>query len=423
MTLSPGGATCSIRWTDLLEDLLLGGRRPRAVDSVLMDSPATDQRFRPTVARIDLTALRHNMKLLRARVPRDAGVLVPVKADAYGHGLLPVSRVLEDEGVDWLGVAIVEEGISLRRAGLQSKILVLGGLTDGSEALAVDSGLTPVVYRSASVRALNAIAARQGTTVHVHLKVDTGMNRLGVPVGHLDSFLDLVEALDHVHIDGVMTHLAEAEDPDGAFTEAQLVSFADAVRHVRRRGHYPHWLHTANSAAVMSRRGTDHLPIEELGRALVRPGIALFGHAPDPGLEGAWPLRPVMSLESGISFLKKVPAGSEVSYGRTWRAKRETKLATLPVGYGDGYWRAFGNRAHALVRGQRVPVVGRVCMDLCLLDVTDVPHVSEGDRAVLLGAMGREQVTASELAALAGTIPYEILCAVSPRVPRVYMHG
>jgi len=388
----------------------------------MTDSPR-DERFRPTIARVDLGALRHNARLLRRRLPDGCCVMVPVKADAYGHGLLPVSKVLESEGVDWLGVAIVEEGLRLRTGGVQTRILVLGGLADGSEALAVESGLTPVVYRSASVRALNAVAASAGRTVPVHLKVDTGMNRLGVPIGHLASFMDLLDGLDHIYVDGLMTHLAEAENPDGAFTEGQLRSFDDAVRLVRAHGHTPRWLHAANSAAVMTGRGTDHMPLDESSRALVRPGIALFGHAPDAGLEGAWPLRPVMSFESAISFLKKVPTGSEVSYGRAWRATRDTKLATLPVGYGDGYWRAFGNRAEALVRGQRVPVVGRVCMDLCLLDVTDVPHVAEGDRVVLLGSMGEETISAAELASLVGTLPYEILCAISPRVPRVYVSG
>ncbi len=388
-----------------------------------MDLPALAQRFRPTIARVDLSALRHNVRLVRGRVPEDCGLLVPVKADAYGHGLLPVSRVLEDEGVDWLGVAIVEEGIALRKGGVHCKILVLGGLSDGSEALAVESGLTPVVFRSASIRALNAMAARLGRTVPIHLKVDTGMNRLGVPAGHLDAFLDLLDGLEHITVDGVMTHLAESEDAHGAFTEAQLSEFADAVALIRRRGHSPHWLHAANSGAVMSRRATDHLALDDFARALVRPGIAVFGHAPDSSLEGAWPLKPVMSFETAIAFLKKIPAGSEVSYGRTWRAQRETKLATLPVGYGDGYMRIFGNRAHAIVRGVRVPVVGRVCMDLCCVDVTDVPHVAEGDRAVLLGRMGDAEVSASELAALADTIPYEILTALSPRVPRVHEHG
>ena len=385
----------------------------------MADTPRPE-RFRPTVARIDLSALRHNFRLVRRRLPDGCAVLVPIKADAYGHGLLPVGRALEAEGAEWLGVALIEEGLELRSAGVQTRILVLGGLADGSEALAVESGLTPVVYRSASVRALNAIAAQTGRRVPVHLKVDTGMNRLGVPIGHLAAFLALLEGLDHLYVDGLMTHLAEADNPDGAFTEGQLRSFDDAVRLVRAHGHQPRWLHAANSAAVMTGRGTSQLPLDDVSTALARPGIALFGHAPDAALEGAWPLRPVMSLESAISFLKKVPAGSEVSYGRTWRATRDTKLATLPVGYGDGYWRAFGNRAEALVRGQRVPVVGRVCMDLCLLDVTDVPHVGEGDRVVLLGSMGEESITAAELAALVDTLPYEILCAVSSRVPRIY---
>ncbi len=388
----------------------------------MIDSPR-DERFRPTIARVDLGALRYNFGLFRRRLPDGCCVLVPIKADAYGHGLLPVGKVLEAEGVDWLGVAIIEEGLRLRAGGVQTGILVLGGLADGSEALAVESGLTPVVYRSASVRALNAVAASAGRTVPVHLKVDTGMNRLGVPIGHLASFMELLEGLDHIYVDGLMTHLAEAENPDGAFTEGHLRSFDDAVRLVRAHGHTPRWLHVANSAAVMTGRGTDQLPLDESSRALVRPGIALFGHAPDAGLEGAWPLRPVMSFESAISFLKKVPTGSEVSYGRAWRATRDTKLATLPVGYGDGYWRAFGNRAEALVRGQRVPVVGRVCMDLCLLDVTDVPHVAEGDRVILLGSMGQETISAAELASLVGTLTYEILCAISSRVPRVYVSG
>ena len=393
------------------------------LDSAAMEPTDITDRFRPTVARVDLGALRSNVRLFRSRVPEGCGLMVPIKADAYGHGLVPVARVLEEEDADWLGVAIVEEGLALRRAGVQTPVLVLGGLADGSEALAVESNLTPVVYRSASVRALNAIAARLGRTVHVHLKVDTGMNRLGVPVGHLDSFLDLMDGLEHLTVDGVMTHLAEAEDAEGAFTRGQLDSFAEAVRLVRSRGHSPHWLHAANSAAVMAGRGTESLQMDDFARGLVRPGIAIYGLAPDPSLEGSWPLRPVLSFETAIAFLKKIPAGSEVSYGRTWRAGRDTKLATLPVGYGDGYWRVFGNRAEVLVRGHRAPVVGRVCMDLCCVDVTDVPHVSEGDRAVLLGHMGDEEVGASELASLAGTLAYEVVCAISPRVPRVYVHG
>jgi alanine racemase len=365
---------------------------------------------------VDLGALRHNCRLLRERVPTGTKVMAAVKADAYGHGLLPVSRVFAEEGVDWLGVAIVEEGLTLRRAGIALPMLVLGGLADGSEPVAVEAGLTPVVYRSASARALNALAARAGRPLAIHLKIDSGMSRLGVPLPELSEFLDLLSGLDHLLVDGVLTHLAEAENPDDSFTSLQLDRFGGAIAELRRRGHRPTWIHAANSAAVMA----GHAPPTPAIANLVRPGLALYGCAPDPRFEGLWPLRPVMSFESAISFLKWIPPGAQVSYGLTWTAQRPTRLATLPVGYGDGYFRALGNRAHALVRGQRVPVVGRVCMDLALLDVTDVPHVREGDRAILVGQQGAEAISAAELASLLDTIPYEVICAISPRVPRVY---
>ncbi len=371
-------------------------------------------RFRPTVARIDLAALRHNAQLLRSQLEgTGASVLAPVKADAYGHGLVPVAKTLAQEGVDWFGVALVEEGLAIRKARIDRPVLVLGGLPDGSEQVAADAGLTPVVFRSPSVRALNAIAARRQMPIGVHLKIDTGMNRLGVPVGALGSFLDLLDDLDHIYIDGVLTHLAEAEAEDKSFTQGQLRAFDDALTEVRRRGHHPRWVHAANSAAVM----TGHAPA---AANLVRPGISLYGLPPAASLGGTWDLRPVMSLESAIAYLKLVPAGARASYNLTWTASRPTLLATLPVGYGDGYWRLFGNRAHAIVRGHRVPVVGRVCMDLCLLDVTDVVGVAEGDRAILMGSQGGASVSALELAQLADTIPYEIVCAISPRVPRSY---
>ena len=377
---------------------------------------AATPRFRPTTAHIDLGAIRHNTRLIQARLPPGAEMLVAVKADAYGHGLRPVARVLAEEGVGWLGVAMVEEGITLRRAGAEVSILVLGGPSDGSEKVCLEANLTPVVYRSATVRALNALAASRGRPVAVHLKVDTGMNRLGVPVQLLGDFLDLLEGLEHLYVDGVLTHLAEAEAGEEEFTEAQLRDFADAAREIRRRGHRPTWVHSSNSAALMMGRS----PSAETGANLVRPGISVYGHAPDAVLEGAWPLRPAMSWVTAVSFLKKVPTGAQLSYGRTWTASRPSKVAALPVGYGDGYARALGNRAEVLVGGMRAPVVGKVCMDIVLVDVTDVPHVREGDPVVLLGEQGAERVTASELATILETIPYEVLCAVSPRVPRTY---
>ena len=381
---------------------------------------ARPHRFRPTVARIDLGALRHNCQLVRRRLDGSGtAVMAAVKADAYGHGLVPTARVMADEGIDWLGVAIVEEGMALRQAGITLPILVLGGFADGSEPEAIQAGLTPVVFRAASARALNAVAARTGDRIGIHLKVDTGMNRLGVPRGLLGNFLDLLEGLDHLYVDGLMTHLAQAERTDDDFTEYQLDGFAAAQEELLQRGHRPRWIHAANSAAVLLGRG----PTTSAAATLVRPGLALYGLSPDPALDEAWPLRPVMSFETGISFLKRVPAGARLSYGLTWTAERPTKIATLPVGYGDGYPRALGNRAEVIVRGVRAPVVGRVCMDLTLVDVTEVPGVQEGDRVVLMGAQGDSEVSAGELAALLGTIPYEVVVGVSPRVPRVERDG
>ncbi len=342
--------------------------------------------------------------------------MAAVKADAYGHGILPISRTAEEEGLDWLGVAIVEEGLTLRSAGIQLPILVLGGLVDGSEEMAVDAGLTPVLYRAASARALAATGRRRNSPLPVHLKLDTGMNRLGVPLAELGLFLDLIEDLGTLRIDGVLTHLAEAENPDQSFTQQQLRDFAAGLAEIRGRGHAPRWIHAANSAAVMMGQKAT----QPDGANLVRPGIILYGHAPSPSLDRHWPLRPVLNFESAISFLKTVPKGSRVSYGLSWTAERDTRLATLPVGYGDGYFRALGNRAHALVRGQEVPVVGRVCMDLTLLDVTDVQGVEEGDAVVLLGVQGGKTISAGHLASVVDTIPYEVICAISPRVPRVY---
>ena len=377
-------------------------------------------RFRPTAARIDLAALRHNCREVRRWLePSGSALLAPVKADAYGHGLVPVARALAQEGVDWFGVALLEEGLLLRQDSIDCPILVLGGLPDGSEVTATEAGLTPVVYRSPSVRALNAIAAGRQMPIGIHLKVDTGMNRLGVPQADLSSFLDLLDGMDHVYVDGVMTHLAESESADASFTQRQLRDFDGVVEEVRGRGHHPRWVHAANSGGLMTGRSVP----DRAGANLARPGIALYGLPPDAALMGAWDLRPVMSLESAITFLKAVPVGAQVSYGLTWTARRPTRLATLPVGYGDGYLRGLGNRADVLIRGHRAPVVGRVCMDLCLVDVTDVPGVQEGDRATLLGSQGDDEITAVELAAHGDTIPYEILCAISPRVPRYYRDG
>jgi len=343
-------------------------------------------------------------------------VLAAVKADAYGHGLVPVSKALAEVGVDWLGVAIVEEGLQLREAGVDLPILVLGGLGDGAGPAALTAGLTPVLYRERSAEQLSALGRDRGEPVGVHLKIDTGMNRLGVPLRDLAPFLDHLESLGALRIDGVMTHLAEAEAGAAGGAAVQLANFGEAISMLRGRGHNPRWVHAANSAAVL----TGQTEWQSFTSSLVRPGIMLYGATPSEGLAAGWGLRPVLTFETAVSFLKDVPAGSKLSYGSTWEAARPSRIATLPVGYGDGYSRALGNRADVLIRGQRAPIVGRICMDLCLVDVTDVPDVCEGDTVVLLGRQGDCDISAEELADLQQTIAYEVLCSIAPRVPRVY---
>jgi len=373
--------------------------------------------YRPTVARVDLAALRHNLAVVREHLPPgESQLIAAVKADAYGHGLVPVARVLAEEGVDWFGVAIVEEGLELRAAGLEQNILVLGGFLEGSHAVGLEADLCPVLYTLEDATLLQRLARERGKAVHAHLKVDTGMNRLGVPPSELGEFLDLLDSCPDLVIDGVLTHLPDAENPDSGFTDSQFRRFEEAVLEIRSRGHNPRWIHSANSAALMMGRH----PESRIRTNLYRPGISLYGQAPASILARTWPLQPVLSLHTAVSFVKTVPAGARLSYGLTWEARRASRIATLPVGYGDGYPRALGNRAHALVRGQRVPVVGRVCMDMTLLDVTEVPEVRVGDPVVLIGNQDQVEVTADELAIALDTISYEVLCGIGSRVPRQY---
>lgn len=373
---------------------------------------ALDHLIRPTRAEVDLSALAHNLSVAR-RIAEGTAVLAVVKANAYGHGAPLVARALEAAGVDMLAVALVEEGMELRAAGVRAPVLVLGGAYEngGYEAL-LEHDLIPVVFREDHLTALARLAGRG--KVRVHLKVDTGMSRIGVMPAGLGALLETVRKLPQIEIDGVLTHLANADVDGDPLTKAQFAGFARALEQVREAGFSPRWRHVSNSAAVLSRAGGPGEPLFNL----VRPGLAVYGYAPAAHLVRA-ELRPVLSWKTAISHLKTVPAGTAVSYGGIWTAPRETRLATLPVGYADGYDRVFSSRAHVLVRGRRAPIVGRVCMDMCLADVTDVPGAALNDEVVLLGAQGEERVDAVELAKLADTIPYEILCGIGARVPRV----
>ncbi|RMG15404.1 MAG: alanine racemase [Deltaproteobacteria bacterium] len=375
-----------------------------------------DEPIRPTALRIDLRALCSNLDLCRRHLAAAHGqqapaILAVVKANAYGHGALPVARALEAKGVEWFGVALVEEGIALRQGGIRAPILVLGGAYEGGWEAMRAFDLCPVVFTEAHLE-----AARCHGPLAVHVKVDTGMGRIGVLPEALPAFLRRAKRSAGVRVEGLLTHFANADLADDSVTRAQIAAFEAALAEARAAGLEPRWIHLANSAAVL--RMTRHLG----SHTLVRPGLMLYGYPPSPELRNLG-LEPVATWVTKIIHLKEVPKGFRVSYGQTWEAPRRSRIATLPVGYADGYFRAFGNRAEVLVRGRRCPVVGRVCMDMCMVDVTSLPEVAVGEEVVLLGRQGEEEVSADELAGHAGTISYEILCAIGDRVPRLVVAG
>ena len=367
---------------------------------------------RPTWAEINLNNLAANFNQVKQRASPTARVMAVVKANAYGHGAVECARRLAREGADWFGVALPEEGIELREAGITEPILTLGGYWPGQAAACIRHRLTSVVYRLDMIETLNQAAANAGVVADVHVKVDTGMGRLGVRFDQLSEFVAALDQFRNVRIDGIMTHLAAADEAAcEPLTRDQIQRFDDAVTVFRDHGFRPTHLHLANSAGVYGHR--------EAWGNLVRPGGVLYGLWRDvlPPSTSEPGLLPVMSLHSRICLLKWVPAGETIGYGCTFEASRRSLIATLPVGYHDGYMRGLSNRGHVIVRGMFAPVVGRISMDLTLIDVTDVAGVEIDDQVTLLGL----KITAEELARIVGTLSYEVTCGVSGRVPRVYV--
>ncbi len=370
-------------------------------------------RPRPTRAEIDLGALVSNFRLLAERA-RPAQVLPIVKADAYGHGAVRCAQRLEEAGASWLGVATIEEGLELREAGASARIVLLNGLFDGQADACVERDLTPVVYRLSTLADLDASARRLGKRARAHLKIDTGMGRVGVPWQELSTWLGDLKQFTQVEIEGVLTHLADADLADQDFSRGQVARFDAAVRTMTEAGHRPRFVHFANSAATATALPGD--------ANLARPGILLYGARPSAGFETDLPLRPVMRFVTEPVFVKRVPAGTPISYGRTFVTSRESVVATLPVGYADGLPRLLSNRGEVLVRGKRLPIVGRVCMDLTMIDATDhAPDLAAGEEAVLFGEQGGARIDVEEVAGWADTIGYEVLCGISRRVPRVHL--
>jgi alanine racemase len=370
--------------------------------------------FRPGWAAVDLGAIRANVRALRDAVA-PARVLAVVKADAYGHGAIPVGRAALDAGAAWLGVALVEEGVALREAGIDAPVLVLSEPVPDAAACVVAHRLTPVVYTAPGIEALAKAVAETGAPepLPVHLKVDTGMHRVGAATHEAAALAQQVVDHAELRLEGVCTHFAVADEPANPYTEQQLERFDAVLRELAALGIDPGVVHTANTAGALAFAASR--------RDLVRVGIGLYGIAPVPELDGIVALHPALAVKARVSYVKTLRAGDAVSYGLRYELDRDARIATVPIGYGDGVPRNLANAGgQVLVRGRRGRIAGTVTMDQLMVDVGDLP-VERGEEVVLLGAQAGDAITASEWARLLGTIPYEIVCGIGPRVPRRYL--
>ncbi len=369
---------------------------------------------RPTRAEVNLAALRHNLRVVQRAAPTSE-VWAVLKADGYGHGAKAVARTLERAGAHGVCVALLEEGIELRDAGIRKPILVMGGYYGDAWGELLRHDLVPVLYDAAQVEAIaDEVRFSASEPARVHLKIDTGMSRLGALPKNVAEVADAIARSPEIELDGLMTHFACADSGDEESLRGQLESFEAATTELAERGLRPRVRHAANSAALLS------LPESHL--EMVRPGLALFGIEPKTGL--APDLKPAMRVHTEIVALRDLEPGQSVGYGWTWTAKRPSKIATVPIGYADGLPRSLSNNGHLLVRGRRAPIVGTVSMDLTMVDATDVAGVTLRDECVMLGQqkgpLGEDEITAAELAQKLGTIPWEVLTSVMRRVPRFY---
>lgn len=367
----------------------------------------------PVWAEVDLSALVHNLREVR-RLVGERKIMAVVKANAYGHGMIPVARALLAAGADWFGVARVVEALELRSKAITAPVLVLGYVDPAECPALAAAGVHVTVYDRPSAEVFSRAVQREGKTLQVHIKVDTGMGRLGFPCS--DSGIKealTVANLTGIKVTGLFTHFACADDPDETPVRLQIERFLNFARRLEREGLTVPCKHAANSAAIM------RLPESHFD--MVRPGIMLYGLHPSPVTAGLADLRPVMSLKARVAQVKRVAAGFPVSYGWTYKTGSPAVLATVTVGYADGYSRLLSDRGEVLISGKRAPVVGRVCMDHIIVDATEVESVAPGDEVVLFGCQGGAFLPVEEIAEKVGTINYEVVCAVGARVPRVYL--
>ena len=363
---------------------------------------------RSTKAVINLRAIAHNVGQIRKRVGKNTDIMAVVKADGYGHGAVEVSMAALKSGAHCLGVAVPEEGEQLRKAGVDAPITVLGLIQPEEVDRVVDFNLEQTLCSLEVAEALNQIASNKGTVVNVHLKIDTGMGRVGVQPEDALTFARVVGRFRNLNLKGIFSHFSCADEVDKTFAKNQVGVFEGVVRELEASGIKIPQRHMANSAAI--------LDLPESYFDLVRPGIMIYGLNPSNEVSHRIELRPAMTFMTRVTFVKRVPSGSSISYGRTFTTQKETLVATLPVGYADGYSRLLSGRSEVLIHNRRVPLIGRVCMDMCMIDASIVENVQPGDEVILFG----EGLPADEIAEKIGTINYEVVCAVSRRVPRVY---
>ena len=369
---------------------------------------------RPTLCIIDHRALRWNFKQIRTLVGARVQILSMVKANGYGHGAVAVAQTLADAGTSAFGVATVEEGIELRRARIKQPILVLAGVYLKQLEQFLQFHLTPVVHEVATVKALDKQLQELKATLPVEFEVDTGMGRIGFPAVDIDTWLPALAKLKSVKLRGVFSHFSDAETANERYTQKQLAGFNQVLNRFGQAKVIHRSSHMAKSAALITEPAAHF--------AMVRPGLILYGMYPAPALKKQIDLKPVLKWKTRIIQLKRVASGTPIGYGRTFVTKRNSLIATLPVGYADGYRRLFSNRAQVLVRDKRAPVVGRVSMDLTTIDVTDIRNIQQGDEVVLLGGQGGAEIGADEIAGWANTISYEIFTSIGARVPRIHVN-
>ena len=374
--------------------------------------PQIRSQLSPITAKIKLGALAHNVGVLRRCIPASCDLLAVVKADAYGHGANQISQTLASLGVKRFGVATVQEGISLRIFGINHPILVMGALLPAHLPDLIEHRLIPVISSEDIAYRLAELMEGHPAPYPVHIKVDTGMRRLGIPKESVMPVLESPPFHNRLQLEGLMTHLADADNVDREFTNRQLNEFRTLVDQIHARGHAVPLLHAANSAGILFHKAA-HMD-------LVRPGIMLYGYAPGSSPIEEIPLQPVMKVTTSVVQVRAVAAGDRLGYGLTFRTKKASRIAVLPVGYAHGYSRILSNKGLVLIHGQRAPIVGKICMDMMLVDTTDIPLVQPGDEVVLLGEQATEEISAAEIARWADSITYEILCNLGLRANRVY---